>query len=147
MRVHQFSKIAGLMLVVILITLAVHYLPAFLAERYSDPLHAERALFYVMQGAKGLALFGLIVYLLPKSKYMLPVWFAIAWGVWEDALVVGCRLAIGIENSVTETKNPWEGICEQADMPYLLVLVPPLLAAAAWACLLHLREEHGKTLR
>lgn len=143
----KFNKIVGITLVVLLVTVAVHYMPAILAVQYKEPLRVERALFYVMQGAKGLVLYGLILWLLPKNKFMVPVWFAVAWAMWEDALVVGCRLAIGIENPVSNKTNPWEGICEQTGMSNYWLVIPPILIAATWACLLHVKEEHGKTLR
>ena len=143
----KFNKIVGITLVVLLVTVAVHYMPAILAAQYKEPLRVEKALFYVMQGAKGLVLYGVILWLLPKNKFMVPVWFAVLWAMWEDALVVGCRLAIGIENSVSKTANLWEGICEQTGMSNYWLLIPPILIAATWACLLHVKEEHGKPLR
>jgi hypothetical protein len=85
--------------------------------------------------------------LLPKNKFMVPVWFAVAWAMYEDALVVGCRLAIGIEKPVSKTANPWEGICEQTGMANYWLVIPPILVASTLACLLHVKDEHGKTLR
>lgn len=143
----KFNKIVGITLVVLLLTAAVHYMPTILSQQYTEPVRIERALFYVMQGAKGLVLYGVILWLLPKNKFMVPVWFAVAWAMYEDALVAGCRLAIGIENPVSKTANPWEGICEQTGMANYWLVIPPILIAATLACLLHVKDEHGKTLR
>lgn len=143
----KLNKIVGITLVVLLVTAAVHYMPAILATQYKEPLRVEKALFYVMQGAKGLVLYGVILWLLPKNKFMVPVWFAVAWAMWEDALVVECRLAIGIENPVPKTANSWEGICAQAYLSNYWLVIPAILVVATSACLLHVKEEHGKTLR
>jgi hypothetical protein len=126
-----------LLAVLLLVTIgAVHYAPAWLAVwLVSEPNAApvQRALHYVAQGLKGIALLGVIVLLLPRRRAALPVALVCIWGVAEDALVAGCRLARGI----TQPAGPglWEGVCRQVTSAPTNFIGPVLAAVAAAAIL------------
>lgn len=134
---HQSVLLAVLLMLVVL---GVHYLPLLLAVHYEHPAKAERALFYVAQAAKGIAMMILLLALMPRRRRMVPVWAAGAWLIYEDALVVGCRLAVGIENVPAAAPNPWQGICQQlTDAP--LYIGAAVLAVIAAACIWHTLED------
>lgn len=137
---HQSVLLAVLILLVVL---GVHYLPALLASHYEHPDDAERALQYVAQGAKGIAMMILLLALMPRRLHIVPVWAAGAWLIYEDALVAGCRLAVGIENVPTAAPNPWHGICQQVTGAPIY-LVAAALAVIAAACIWHTLDDDDK---
>lgn len=122
------------------VTCLVHYAPGLAAQLYPQPLDAERAWEYVAQGLKGIALLAIIIALLPRTRWAVPVWAAAAWGIWEDALVAGCRLAIGIGQPPAAPGNTWQGICAQSTQAPLWVGAA-VLAVLTAACIWHVLEE------
>lgn len=122
------------------VTLGAHYAPRLVASLYANAPAAERAWFYIAQGLKGIALLAIIIALMPRTRWAVPVWAAAAWGMWEDALVAGCRLAIGIGQPPAAPGNTWQGICAQSTQAPLWVGAA-VLAVLTAACIWHVLEE------
>lgn len=95
-------KLAALLLLVIA---ATHYGYAPLAEQFSDPDGAARAIFYVVRGIEGVALFAAIAWLSPQPAVLL----ACLWGVLEEGETAVCRMSMGIGNTVQA--GLFDGLC------------------------------------
>lgn len=103
------SRSRWIALALLLLIGAVHYAVEPLASTYADPARANRALFYVAQGIKGVCLFGLIAFIAPRKLTAIPLYLACLWGAAEDSLVAGCRIARGIETPLD--LGLWQGVC------------------------------------
>ena len=119
------GKLAALGAFLLALVYMNHYGVDHLAEGMADPQAARSALFYVAQGAKGVIFAAVIGLLAPRVIAALPLLAVCAWSAWEDALVVSCRLAKGIE--VIPNVQLWSGLC--GDGLYSAGLLVGLLAA------------------
>lgn len=117
-------------LAVLLVVACVHYGVNPLARFYPEPAQAGRALFYVAQGLKGVILFALIASIAPRRLTAIPLYLACLWGVAEDSMVAGCRIARGIAN--TPSIPLWRGVCESE----FFYFVGPVIGAIAAGALL-----------
>ena len=111
----------------------VHYGVDPLAQHFPDVLQARKALFYVAQGLKGVVLFAVIAWLAPRRITAAPVYLACLWGVFEDSLVAGCRLAKGIGGQVVI--ESWRGVCSAVTQEPTYFIGPVIGAIAAGALL------------
>lgn len=95
-------RLAAILIAVIAIT---HYGYDPLASLYKDEQAAARALFYILRGFEGAALFG-IIGLLARRPLVLTI---CVWGAFEEAQTGVCRLARGIES--LQSVEIFEGLC------------------------------------
>ena len=131
------NSLSSLLLVLVLGT---HYAPDVLADFYSDPPRAVRALFYVARGIEGAALFAIVWALAPRKPLgaYIGVTLACCWGVIEEAQTAACRLSIGIENTASASR--FSGLCDAATgLPIYALTMFGALALAAFA------QEAGKS--
>lgn len=102
-------RVPSLLLVMVAVT---HYGYQPLADFYADTDKAARAIFYVLRGIEGCALYALVWWLAPKSGAGFRVGLAIAcaWGMLESAQTSVCRIAAGIGQSVAPPA--YHGLCD-----------------------------------
>lgn len=103
-----------------------HYGIDHVAARMPDPDVARRALFYIAQGAKGVIFAAVIGMLAPRRVVAIPLQAVCLWAIYEDTLVVSCRLAKGIK--ALPDVEMWSGLC--GDWWYSAGLAVGLLAAS-----------------
>lgn len=122
----------GLATLLLVLVLSTHYAPELLADLYSDPARAARALFYVARGIEGSVLFAAVWVLAPRKPRgaFVGVTLACCWGALEEAQTAVCRLSAGIANSVTVER--YSGLCDAVTgLPiYLLTMLGALVLAA-----------------
>jgi hypothetical protein len=82
-----------------------HYLYDPLSLLYEKQAAAAPAIFYILRGIEGAALFAIIA-TLRKSPMVLAV---CAWGMYEESQTAICRLSRGIANQ--PAYGIFEGIC------------------------------------
>lgn len=116
-------------------TLGRHYLPDVVAWfAYSNSLRASKALFYVAGGLVGVLLYGTIWHLLPPQPKVLhdSIAMVCAWGMLEEGMVAGCRVAQGIERQ--PVSQLWRGLCDASTgLPVsTITLVIPVLIVLWW---------------
>lgn len=120
-------------LALLLLVGAVHYGVDPLARTFEDFTQARKALFYVAQGVKGVCLFALIAAMAPRRITAAPLYLVCLWGVFEDSLVAGCRLAKGIGGAVIV--ESWRGVCSLLTNEPVFMVGPVIGAIAAGALL------------
>ena len=97
-------RLAAIILCMVAFT---HYGYDPLASFYADHERAGRAIFYVLRGLEGVALF-LVVGLLSRSS---AVALACLWGAVEEGQTAVCRLAAGLE--AAPAVPAFSGLCGQ----------------------------------
>jgi hypothetical protein len=118
-----------------LVVAGTHYAPRPLSLLWDNPPAVEWALFYVAQGIKGCVLYTVIMLLLPRKLYALPMWAVCSWGMLEDAQVAACRLARGVGTQVSV--QGFQGLCDA------LLGLPAYGIGMALAVLVACIVEHG----
>lgn len=130
------KRLASLLLVLCVIT---HYAYEPLAEFYTDPDHAARAIFYALRGVEGAVLYGLVWRLAwclarKRAAYSAAAFggvsLACAWGVLESAQTAVCRVAVGIGEAAESER--YSGLCDAATgLPvYGLTMLVALVVAS-----------------
>jgi hypothetical protein len=95
-------RLAAFCLAIIALT---HYGYDILAMAYEDRAQAARAIFYVLRGVEGTALFALVGILARRPLVIL----VFVWGAVEESQTAVCRLAAGIGE--TPGYAPFQGLC------------------------------------
>lgn len=113
-------RLAAIILCMVAFT---HYGYDHLAALYPEPARVTGALFYVLRGLEGVALF-LVVGLLSRSWWVVA---ACLWGAVEEGQTAVCRLAAGID--VKPSVPLFSGLCGQ-DAYWLGIVVAAVIAIA-----------------
>lgn len=123
--------LASVLLVLVAMT---HYGYDLLAQAFDDAEAAARALFYVLRGIEGFALFGVVWMLAPRRPRpaYIGLSLACAWGMLEEAQTSVCRLAQGIQNVVSP--GPFRGLCDVVTgLPIYMLTAGLVLVVASFA--------------
>lgn len=113
-------RLAALILFMVTLT---HYGYDHLAALYPEPARVTGAIFYVLRGLEGVALF-LVVGLLSRSWWVAS---ACLWGAVEEGQTAVCRMAAGVD--VKPAVPLFSGLCGQ-EAYWLGILVAAVIAIA-----------------
>lgn len=101
----------ALLLLVAVVHLGYDPIAALLAgDSTTDRAQLARAVYYVLRGFEGAAVWACLYCISPRS---LPWLVACAWGATENAQAAVCRLALGL-GGVPPAPGPFRGLCDIA---------------------------------